>query len=333
MVTRESAAVNPELPKVLGNEQMHVYAPLASTENPGIARFDKEFFAMAEDVIGLVRLSAALIKKLEYMHKSISASGDTDLTDGKNPGLPSAYTDLIHAVSDLYNQVLSLNSTTEDHEGRIDELEVAEQEIRQDISDLEDEDIEFRSNLNAFRNQYYAHEINQNNTNKLFRDDIDVNKTDIVDLKNDVDNLQTAAQSLQSQVSGAGRNLVVGNFAAFISFMNGESAINTAAGVITINDLRTGDNIYIAATDVPDFWFEKTSYSTGYETYEYNDVIYDLIAKYGGSVVGLFRGLQDKYTGGPILPDIEDGDNGKFLRVVDGLWKAMDVPRAEEATF
>lgn len=333
MEIRNSIPVTPELPKVLGNEQMHVYAPLASTKNAGIARFDEEFFAMAEDVVGLVRFSAALIKKLEYMHKSISADGDTDLTNGRNPKLPSDYTDLIHAVGNLYTQVVNLNSVADDHEGRIEYLETAEKEIRDDITDLENEDVKFNSDLNAFRNKYQQHEYSQNRTNEVFEEEIDINKADIGVLKNNVDNLQTAAASLQSQVSGAGRNLVVADFAAFISFMNGESAINTAAGRITINDLRTGDNLYIAATDAPDFWFEKTNNPAGYETYEYNDATYDLIAKSIGSVVGLFRGLQDKYTGGPILPDIEDGDNGKFLRVVDGLWKAMDVPRAEEARF
>lgn len=333
MVNRNSIPINPELPKVLGNEQMHVYAPLVDNKNPGMAQFDEEFFAMAEDVVGLVRLSATLIKKLEYMHKSISADGATGLTNGRNPELPSAYTDLIHAVSDLYTQVLSLNSTTEDHKGRIEYLETAEQEIRDDIADLENKDIVLNSDLNTFRHRYTAHEINQNNTNQLLMEEIGVNKMDISGLKNGVDILQTTAASLQSQVSGSGRNLVVADFAAFISFMNGESAVSTVAGSIAINDLRTGDNLYIAATDVPDFWFEKTNNPVGYETYEYNDTTYDLIATSNGSVVGLFRGLQDKYTGGPILPDIEDSDNGKFLRVVDGLWKAMDVPRAEEETF
>lgn len=35
------------------------------------------------------------------------------------------------------------------------------------------------------------------------------------------------------------------------------------------------------------------------------------------------------------MPKIEvsTSDNGKFLRVVDGVWAASSVPNAEEATF
>lgn len=33
------------------------------------------------------------------------------------------------------------------------------------------------------------------------------------------------------------------------------------------------------------------------------------------------------------LPIVEEADNGKFLRVVDGAWVAQNIPIAEEAKF
>ena len=40
-----------------------------------------------------------------------------------------------------------------------------------------------------------------------------------------------------------------------------------------------------------------------------------------------------EYTDSKSLPVVSTNDNGKFLRVVDGLWDAVVVPNAEEASF
>lgn len=35
----------------------------------------------------------------------------------------------------------------------------------------------------------------------------------------------------------------------------------------------------------------------------------------------------------PEIPNVTTQDNGKFLRVVDGIWAAASIPNAEEAEF
>jgi len=35
----------------------------------------------------------------------------------------------------------------------------------------------------------------------------------------------------------------------------------------------------------------------------------------------------------PIIPAVSSEDNGKFLRVVNGAWAAVELPNAKEATF
>ena len=310
MVNRNSIPINPELPKVLGNEQMHVYAPLVDDENPGMARFDEEFFDVVEDAVGLVRLSATLIKKLEYMHKSISASGATDLENGRNPELPSAYIDLMHAANDLYNQVVNLSSVAGNHEGRIVKLEVAEQEIRDDITNLEtkiDNDI---TNLERG--------IRYDITNL----ESDVGKTDLEtiakNLKGAVNEVNAIAKrakehantnetqliSINAQLQGVGRSYAIEDFNVFLNFINGSTTLpiyedRNGDGVdeqyvVSVADLKTGDNILLAENEVPDFWFEKTQESSD-KTYEYNGVEHILNAYFNGVLVGVLHILETDY--------------------------------------
>ncbi len=51
----------------------------------------------------------------------------------------------------------------------------------------------------------------------------------------------------------------------------------------------------------------------------------------------LYRGEEpvviDKKFLPPVLPTVTTADNGKFLRVSDGVWVAESIPNAEEASF
>lgn len=43
--------------------------------------------------------------------------------------------------------------------------------------------------------------------------------------------------------------------------------------------------------------------------------------------------MNERFAGFSALPAVNEDDNGKFLRVVDGAWAKMTIPSAEEAVF
>lgn len=40
-----------------------------------------------------------------------------------------------------------------------------------------------------------------------------------------------------------------------------------------------------------------------------------------------------KVAGGVVLPQVTEADNGKYMRVVDGVWAAQSMDTFEEAAF
>lgn len=40
-----------------------------------------------------------------------------------------------------------------------------------------------------------------------------------------------------------------------------------------------------------------------------------------------------KVAGGVVLPPVTEADNGKYMRVVDGVWTAQSMDTFEEAAF
>ena len=40
-----------------------------------------------------------------------------------------------------------------------------------------------------------------------------------------------------------------------------------------------------------------------------------------------------KVAGGVVLPRVTEADNGKYMRVVDGVWAAQSMDTFEEAAF
>lgn len=112
--------------------------------------------------------------------------------------------------------------------------------------------------------------------------------------------------NLSAQVQGIGRSYVVRTFAEFLDFMRSAKFVELKEdrdgdGVdetykVYVSDLKTGDNILIVEDGVPDFWFEKNSALSEFETYTYNDTEYSLSATATGVTIGGAHILETDYT-------------------------------------
>lgn len=124
--------------------------------------------------------------------------------------------------------------------------------------------------------------------------------------KNQSDVTRTNLINLSAQVQGIGRSYVVPDFSYFIDFLNSIKSIalkedRDGDGVdetynVYISDIKTGDNIIIVETGVPDFWFEKNTALSSFETYTYNNTEYILSAKSSGVTIGGAHILETDYT-------------------------------------
>ena len=124
--------------------------------------------------------------------------------------------------------------------------------------------------------------------------------------KTQSDTVRTNLINLSAQVQGIGRTYVVSDFTHFIDFLNGNKSIELKEdrdgnGVVEtyniyIGDLKSGDNIIIVEKGVPDFWFEKNSAISVFDTYQYNGEEYSLSAKSGGVSIGRAHILETDYT-------------------------------------
>lgn len=124
--------------------------------------------------------------------------------------------------------------------------------------------------------------------------------------KNQSDANRSNITNLSAQVNGIGRTYVVATFLDFIDFLNSTKSIplsedrdgNGGAELysIFVSDLKTGDNIIIKETGVPDFWFEKNSSLSSFDKYTYNGKEYTLSAKKNGATVGGSHILETDYT-------------------------------------
>ena len=121
---------------------------------------------------------------------------------------------------------------------------------------------------------------------------------------------RTSIVNLNAQMQGIGRSYVVADFPAFINFLKGRTSITLKEDrdcdgaeetyTISISDLKTGDNIVITEKNVPDFWFDKNSALTSFETYTYNGEEYTLSATkqvpLSEIVIGGAHALEADYT-------------------------------------
>ena len=354
MEVRKSVPVIPELPKVLDNEQIHVYAPLASTTAHGIAQFSAEFF---EVTTGLVKIATSLIKKLEYVRKSIDDEPSDELNEnGKNPWIAAAgFDNLIGAISslrdDLYLYAARLGTAEGDLESMKDtvigfgnRLKEAEGGINTNSTNINTLNTTLGTHATAATENFKDHDgritDNANDIESIRSHDIgDMGIFDNASVADTLLYLQEAGMvnaddiaNLSAKVEGIARSFVVRNFTIFKNYINGSEI----SGLPSLFDLKNGDNIYVTESSVPDFWFEiNTNPATeDIEVIEYNGELVELVAKdVLGDTVGLFHSLETKYIEGEQLPEVDADDEGKFLRVANGQWKAAYVPRAEEATF
>ena len=118
--------------------------------------------------------------------------------------------------------------------------------------------------------------------------------------------VRTNLINLSAQVQGIGRSYVVPDFSSFIRFLDSKRLIElkedrNGDGVpesyyIMASDLKTGDNIIITERGVPDFWFEKNSALTEFETYTYDGHEYVLSSSENGSIVGGAHILETDYS-------------------------------------
>lgn len=357
MEVRKSVPVIPELPKVLDNEQIHVYAPLASTTAHGIAQFSAEFF---EVTTGLVKIATSLIKKLEYVRKSIDDSASNELDEfGRNPlfaSIPDAGFDNLMAA------IKSISGDIEAYRKRLKDIEDVQKNMDDDVDSLYGRlgtaETNIGTNAKDINDLGGALQTHVGNTQTAFElqdgritdnaNDIEsIRSHDIGDMSafgyrsvaNTLLCLEEASMgnaddiaNLSAKVEGIARSFVVRNFTRFKNYINGSEI----SGLPSLFDLKNGDNIYITESSVPDFWFEINTNPAAedIEVIEYNGELVELVAKdVLGDTVGLFHSLETKYIEGEQLPEVDADDEGKFLRVANGQWKAAYVPRAEEATF
>lgn len=126
------------------------------------------------------------------------------------------------------------------------------------------------------------------------------------DAKAQSDVTRTNLINLSAQVQGIGRSYVVPDFSYFIDFLNSARTIELREDrngdgveetyIVSISDLKTGDNIIIAEKGVPDFWFEKNSALTSFESYTHNKTEYTLAVRVNGAVIGGAHILETDYT-------------------------------------
>lgn len=90
--------VNPMLPKILENEQINVYVPVASSEGSGVASFNDEQFVVDTD--GTVELHPKILEILEDV-----ASG------GSNPLYPVYEGEYVIEPSAVEDKVLETKNT------------------------------------------------------------------------------------------------------------------------------------------------------------------------------------------------------------------------------
>lgn len=331
-VNVNSAPIQPEVPKVLDNEQINVYVPIATDKYPGVAKFDTEHFDVNPE--GNVTLSTDVVHDLLYVRKTLDNSDNNDglveSEDGyKNTLLQTTNKQVIPAINEL-------NKELQEQANKIGEGEITSVDMAEGESGL-------IGLANANRAKLVSHMAD---TGKKFetldadnekRDGrIDVLSEDVSDIETGIgsEELQTDSKTItgavnenyrlaqlnkrqtelnrlnlsnvSAQLQGVARSYVVPDFTFFIGFLKSDEFIElkedrNGDGVnetykIYISDLKTGDNIIITENSVPDFWFEKNSAMSSFEVYEYNDVEYVLSAKIDGLVIGGAHILETDYN-------------------------------------
>lgn len=343
--------VIPEVPKVLENEQISVYVPIATYDYPGIIKpfrqhfeFDNSDYSLKLkqsivdtigvgvpivppdrlDESGLVRLANSTYVNL---NRHVDAKMDQDdVATGIDP----------HNGRATINQAIdSHNTDPKSHPliladvsrntARVALVEQGIIQLENDVGKVELETI--AKNLKGAINEVNTIAKRANERANINEQDIsqlesDVGKADLEtiakNLKAAVNEVNTIAKrakehaktnetqliSMNAQLQGVGRTYSLEDFNEFLNFINGSTMLPiyedrngdgiTEQYIISVADLKTGDNILLAEQEVPDFWFEKTQTESD-KTYEYDGTEHFLNAYFNGALVGVLHILETDY--------------------------------------
>lgn len=342
-VNVNASAIQPEVPKMLDNEQINVYVPNATSEYPGIAKFDPAHFEVESD--GNVKLSENIAEKIESSYEILGVTeGELETDNDKVVPAINELHDKFTGVSDKIGQgtVLQPDDVSSGESGLIGLANVAYEKL---VSHISESAMSENGNDPHHTREAIDHAIDVHNmdptSHPLILADvsrntarIDVSEQDIAQLESDVGkaDLETIAKNLKgavnevntiakqakdhanvnetqlisinAQLQGVGRSYALEDFNEFLDFINGSTILpiyedRNGDGIdeqyiISVADLKTGDNILLAEKDVPDFWFEKTQTESD-KTYEYDGVEHPLNAYFNGTLVGVLRILETDY--------------------------------------
>lgn len=390
-----SAPIQPEVPKVLDNEQINVYVPFATEFYAGIAYYDTKHFEFK--LPGQVSLDPLITETLNYVRRTLDSTTDNSALYGNKDGygnslLHTGEQTVIGAINEHHKVIgkgisdadpaygverpnqnyvnpegkesglIALANSTHrwvtyfitdvypahlrEFANHVDDFEKYKDEAGARFSRIESDITVINGTLQVHNTRITYIE------NKIGNDDLQTDAQTLIGGINEVDD-KTKANArnivgLTAQIHGIGKTYVVQTFPDFIKFIEAKlKVINyedrdgdgvAEAYEIGIADLKTGDNVLIAETYVPDFWFEKTTSIANACEYTYTDengveTTYDLIGKDGDVIYGLLYQLEARYIIGDVLPLVSAEDEGKFLRVINGDWNVAKVLNAEEAKF
>lgn len=219
--------VNPELPKVLENEQLNVYVPMASSDYPGIASYNENHFEISDE--GMVSIKIATngtpgIASYNADHFTLTTDGVASLSESIVDKIDHAYdtvgngdlntesTTLIGATNELLEKVNNNKDRIDDNENAIDDL----RHVLGEFYHLEIEANSLVNAINIFYNEYLTYSeatkngIENNNTEidaikiRVGQNESDItvikadqladnarirrNRSDITDIQNDINN-------------------------------------------------------------------------------------------------------------------------------------------------
>lgn len=297
----------PEVPKVLENEQISVYVPIATYDWPGVIKPFRQHFEFNNsdyslklkqsiidtigvgtpivppdrpDESGLVRLSNSTYVNL---NRHVNAKIDQDdVSIDIDPH--NARAAINHSIYSHNMDPTSHPSILADVSRNTDRIDICEQGIAQLENDVGKADLEtIAKNLKGAVNEV-------NTIAKRAKEHAKTNETQLI--------------SINAQLQGVGRSYALEGFNEFLNFINGSTMLpiyedRNGDGIdeqyiISVADLKTGDNILLAEKEVPDFWFEKTQTESD-KTYEYKGVEHPLNAYFNGALVGVLHILETDY--------------------------------------
>lgn len=286
-------AIQPEVPKVIDNEQLLVYVPLATNNTPGAILIDSAYFVIVNGKLKLTQDIAEFLynaKEIIGFDREIpDLDTEADTIIGAISELHSGVKDNADALSELSDATNTNTSDIADLSDNLDSkfLQLSMQisygdskntQQDNDISTLYRNDGVLNNNLNILKNSTDTLK-NQIGTTQLNTDSETVTEAvnELLDYSKDIeDNVNTnhlGIVNLNTQVQGIARTFVSHTFQWFLRFIRAQTPMRIFHSDGTYTDLwayelKTGDNVLITEQAVPDFWYEHNMAAAGTEEYE-----------------------------------------------------------------